>query len=255
MTQVYQFLFVKGGPVMYFIVLGSVFALGLFLERLWALRREKVAPTGFRRRVRTLVRKGQLSEAEVLCQENNSALAVIIGGALRERNTPREWLKDAVDEVGRREVALMDRHIDLLGTIAAVEPLMGLLGTVIGLISAFQRVEALAGRGQGVNPGDLAAGIWVAMITTAAGLIVAIPSYVGYRYLQARVSTLVVDLEEDSMEFVHLLADDAPGRNGSAGASGSDVAKKDQGDSAAAGDPASEKVVAKRQDGANEADE
>jgi biopolymer transport protein ExbB len=208
MYQIYNFLFVKGGPVMYPIVLGSILALALFLERIWSLRRERVTPSAFRHRIRALVKNGKLSEAEELCRQNGSALATLVGAALREAGKPRDAVKEAVSEVGRREVSHMDRYVDLLGTIAAVEPLMGLLGTVMGLIVAFQRVEALAGQGQGVAPGELAAGIWVAMITTAAGLIVAIPAYVGYRYLQARVNGLVIDLEEDSLEFAELLSSD-----------------------------------------------
>ncbi|MBW2734905.1 MAG: MotA/TolQ/ExbB proton channel family protein [Deltaproteobacteria bacterium] len=211
MKEIYHFLFIKGGLVMYPIVLGSVLALALFLERMWALRREKVTPSAFRRRVRSLVKQGKLSEAEVLCQENESALAAVVGGALKEAGKPRAVIKEVVSEVGRREVSHMDRYVDWMGTIAAVEPLMGLLGTVIGLIGAFQRVEALAGRGQGVSPSELAAGIWVAMITTAAGLIVAIPAYLGYRFLQGRVNGLVIDMEEDSLEIVALLAADADG--------------------------------------------
>lgn len=206
MEEIYKFIFVKGGMVMYPIVLGSVLALGLFLERLWALRRERVIPEGFRRRVRTLVKAGKLSEAEVLCQENGSALASIIGTGLKEAGKSRAEIKEAVTDVGRREVTHLERFVDFLGTIAAVEPLMGLLGTVTGLIRAFQRVEAQAGRGGGVNPGDLAGGIWEALITTAGGLIVAIPAYIGYRYLLGRISTLVVEMEEDSLEVADLIA-------------------------------------------------
>ncbi len=206
MQEIYEFLFVKGGPVMYPIILGSVLALGLFMERLWALRRERVIPQDFRDRVRALVRAGKLSEAEVLCQENRSSLAHIIGTGLKEAGRSRSELKEAVNDVGRREVTHLEKFVDFLGTIAAVEPLMGLLGTVTGLIGAFKRVEAQAGRGGSVNPGDLAGGIWEALITTAAGLCVAIPAYLAYRYLQGRVSTLVVEMEEDSMEVVDLIA-------------------------------------------------
>jgi biopolymer transport protein ExbB len=208
MQDIYEFLFVKGGPVMYPILLGSVLALGLFMERLWALRRERVIPPDFRDRVRALVRAGKLSEAEVLCQENRSSLAMIIGTGLKEAEAgrTRSELKEAVNDVGRREVTHLEKFVDFLGTIAAVEPLMGLLGTVTGLIGAFKRVEAQAGRGGGVNPGILAGGIWEALITTAAGLCVAIPTYLAYRYLLGRVSTLVVEMEEDSMEVVDLIA-------------------------------------------------
>lgn len=211
MYDIYHFLFVKGGPVMYPIVLGSILALALFLERIWSMRRERVIPPPFRGRVRSLVREGKLSEAEVLCQENASSLANIVGAALKESNKSRGEIKEVVNEVGRREVATLERYVEFLGTIAAVEPLMGLLGTVTGLIRAFQRVEALADKGGGVNPGALAAGIWEALITTAAGLVVAIPAYLGYRYLQARVTSLVVEMEEDSMELAELIAEKSNG--------------------------------------------
>lgn len=206
MSEVYRFLFVKGGPVMYPIVLGSVFALALFLERMWSLRREQVAPSAFKRRIRALLRQSKLSEVEVLAQENSSTLSLITYAAVREVGQPLAAVKEAVNEVGRREVAHMDRFVELLGTVAAVEPLMGLLGTVTGLIRAFQRVEALASQGGGVNPGALAAGIWEALITTAAGLVVAIPAYVGYRFLQGRLNSLAIDLEEDSLQIAELVA-------------------------------------------------
>jgi len=167
--------------------------------------------------VRSLVREGKLSEAEVLCQENASSLANIVGAALKESDKSRGEIKEIVNEVGRRGVATLERYVEFLGTIAAVEPLMGLLGTVTGLIRAFQRVEALADKGGGVNPGALAAGIWEALITTAAGLVVAIPAYLGYRYLQARVTSLVVEMEEDSMELAELIAAKGNGGDRSAG--------------------------------------
>ena len=160
MSEIYHFLFVKGGFIMYPILAGSVLALALFLERLWALRRDRVIPEDFRKRVRSLVRAGKLSEAEVLCQENASSLAIIIGTGLKEAGKSRAEIMESINDVGRREVTNLERFVDFLGTIAAVEPLMGLLGTVTGLIRAFQRVEAQALKGGGVNPGDLAGGIW-----------------------------------------------------------------------------------------------
>ena len=164
MYDIYHFLFVKGGPVMYPIVLGSILALALFLERVWSLRRERVIPPYFQRRLRVLLRERKLSEAEVLCQENGSALANVVASALDHAGEDRATVKEAVTEVGRHEVAHLERYVEFLGTIAAVEPLMGLLGTVTGLIRAFQKVEALAVKGGGVNPGALAAGIWEALI-------------------------------------------------------------------------------------------
>ncbi|MFH1131123.1 MAG: MotA/TolQ/ExbB proton channel family protein [Pseudomonadota bacterium] len=211
MQEVYEFLFVRGGPVMYPIAIGSVLALALFMERVWVLRKERVIPSGFRGRLRSLVREGKVSEAEILCQENGSALANVVSSGLKNHGKSVGEIKEAITEGGRREVAGLERHVDLLGTIAAVEPLMGLLGTVTGLIRAFQRVEALAEKGGGVNPGALSAGIWEALITTAAGLVVAIPAYVAYRYLQGKVNGLVVEMEDDSLGIAALIASSGRG--------------------------------------------
>jgi biopolymer transport protein ExbB len=208
--DIYHFLFVKGGPVMFPIMAGSVLALALFLERLWALRRERVLLTGVLNRVRARVRDGQFNEAEVVCQENGSPLASVIGAGVRRAGQGREGIKEGIMEVGRREVVHMERFVELLGTIATVEPLLGLLGTVTGLIRAFQQVEALAGRGSGVNPSALAGGIWEALITTAAGLTIGIPAYLGYKYLLTRVDHLAVEIEEEALEMADLIASKGP---------------------------------------------
>jgi biopolymer transport protein ExbB len=206
MKELYRFVFVQGGPVMYPIVAGSVLALAIFLERLWSLRRERVLPSGFRDRLRALVKSGKVSEAEVLCQENQSPLANVVAAGLRRAGLPREQVKEAIMEVGRREVVYLEKRVDLLGTVAAVEPLMGLLGTVTGLIQAFRQVQALSARGGAVNPGALAGGIWEALITTAGGLMIGIPAYIGYRYLQSHVDHVVVEIEEESLEVADMLA-------------------------------------------------
>jgi biopolymer transport protein ExbB len=209
MYEIYHFLFVKGGPVMYPIIIGSIAALALFLERAWVLRQERTVPRGFGARMRTLIKGGKLFEGTILCQENGSALANIIHAGLKESGKPGAEVKDSITDAGRREVARLEERVDLLGTIAAIEPLMGLLGTVTGLIRAFQQVESMASKGTGVNAGALAAGIWEALITTAAGLIVGIPAYLGFRYLQGRINGLAVELEEDAMEVGKLIADGA----------------------------------------------
>jgi len=206
MYAIYQFVFVKGGPVMYPIVLGSVIALALFIERLWVLRRDRVMPRGLHARVISLVGEGKAGEAAQLCAQDGSAVATVMRAGLREAGKPRAEVKDSIMDAGRREVSRLEAHIDLLGTIAAVEPLLGLLGTVTGLIRAFQQVETLAGKGSGVNPGALASGIWEALITTAGGLMIGIPAYLGYRYLQGRVTTLAVEMEESALEVGSMVA-------------------------------------------------
>ena len=209
MYQIYEFLFKKGGPVMYPIIIGSIIALALFLERVWALRRDKILPEALRRRLRVLVKEGKLSEAEVLCQEHASPMAVVSMCAIRHAGKEKAFIREEINDVGRREISHLERNVEFLGTIAAAEPLMGLLGTVTGLIGAFQGVETHAAKGQGVNPGILASGIWEALITTAAGLVIAIPAYVGYRYLQGKVNTVVVDLEESALSLADAVACDA----------------------------------------------
>src|SRR3989339_335234 len=118
MTQIYQFLFVKGGPVMYPIILGSVLALALFLERIWMLRRERIIPSDFRARMRRLLREGKLSEASVLAQENPSSLATIVEAGIQEKSKPTPAIKETVMDVGRREVTRLESRVDLIGTIA-----------------------------------------------------------------------------------------------------------------------------------------
>lgn len=205
MHNLYQFVFVKGGPVMYPIVLGSIAALALFIERLIALRRERIIPSGLHGRALALLQAGKLDEARQLCQSDSSALANIICAGLKDAGRPRAELRETINDRGRTEVARMEEHVELLGTIAAVEPLLGLLGTVTGLIKAFQAVEMLAGRGAGVNPGALASGIWESLMTTAAGLMVGIPAYAAYRYIQSRIENLTVEMEETALDLMRAI--------------------------------------------------
>lgn len=204
----------KGGWVMIPIGLVSVLSLGLFLERVFSLRRSRVFPAALIERTRALIRGGHHSEALVLCQRDASSMALVVSAGLLHNHAPRERIKEAVEERGRLEAGRLDRFVEGLGTIAAIAPLLGLLGTVLGMIDVFKEVDASTRAGNmGVNPGALASGIWKALITTVAGLVVAIPSYVGYKYLYSRVNRLVLEMEEGAAELMDLLApyDVAPG--------------------------------------------
>ena len=195
MAAVYEFL-ARGGLLMIPIVLCSVTALALFIERLWSLQQGKVIPEGFTRMVGDLIRQGKASEAETLCRGNGSTIAQILVSGIRFFGRSRALIKEAMEETGRRETALLERYVQFLGTLASVAPLLGLLGTVLGMIKVFRQVVSeVAMRGQ-VNPGTLASGIWEALITTAAGLTVAIPTFMVYRYLLSRVDRLAVEMEE-----------------------------------------------------------
>ncbi len=193
----YEFL-EKGGVIMVPIALGSVVALALFLERVWSLQRRLVAPPGFFRAVLLLLQQREPGRAESLCAENGTPLAQIAAAGLRKRGAGRTAMREAMEAAGKDAVARLGRPVGVLGVVATIEPLLGLLGTVTGMMKVFMDISEL----QDPQISVLARGIWEALITTAAGLIVAVPSYVGYRYLTARVDALAGELENAGVEFV-----------------------------------------------------
>ncbi len=201
-------LFAQGGALMWAILGASIVGTAVFMERLWSLQRSKVLPRDFVDRVRGLVGRRKTSEAQVLCEENRSSIASIMAAAIRthENGKARAEIKEAVEEVGNREVSHLDRNVEIIGTVAQASPLMGLLGTVIGMIFVFQDFVQSYKDGT-VGPDSFAQGIWQALITTAFGLTVAIPMLVAYKYLQGRNDRLIVDMEEDAMGLVDLLED------------------------------------------------
>lgn len=197
---------VAGGPVMVPIGLASVVGLTAFLERLWSLRRSAVLPGTFAVELLELARQERWADAMTLCRKQPVAAARICEGALADRGRERALIRERLEDVGRREAAELERFIPVLGTVASVAPLLGLLGTVGGMILTFQVIEQ-----QGVQDvSDLAGGISQALITTFAGLSVGIPALVGNRFLLSRVDGLLLDLEELSTELLELMA---PGQN------------------------------------------
>ena len=190
-----------GGPVMWPIILLSTAAAAIMLERLWSLQEQRIIPRELSQRIWKLVEAGQLTDKHVAALAQNSALGQILAAGLVNRNRPREFVKEAIEDTGRHVVHELERFLNMLGTIAAVSPLMGLLGTVIGIINAF---SAITHQGIG-DPRVLSGGIGQALITTAAGLIVAIPSLMGYRYLRGWVDALVVKMEKEALKLVQTL--------------------------------------------------
>lgn len=199
-------LFQQGGPLMWAILASSVVGVGAFFERVWSLQRGKVLPRAFVDRIRAMVAKRKTSEALLLCEENGSSIAMLMASALRafRLKKNRAEIKEQVEEVGNREVAAMDRNVEIVGTVASITPLLGLLGTVIGMIFVFKDFVEAFNAGL-VGPDTFAQGIWQALITTAYGLMVAIPMLVAYKYLQGRNDRLIVEMEEDAMGIVDLL--------------------------------------------------
>ncbi|HUL81132.1 MAG TPA: MotA/TolQ/ExbB proton channel family protein [Gammaproteobacteria bacterium] len=187
-----------GGWLMVPIVACSVVAVAIFFERLWTLQRKRVVPGTLTSEIWELVKHNQLDSRQIARIQQSSPLGQVLAAGLAHRHSPREVMKESIEDTGRHVVLELERYLGPLGTIAAISPLLGLLGTVSGMIRAFTAITA-----QGVgNPTVLAGGIAEALVTTAAGLTVAIPSLIAYRYLRGRVDGLVVLIEKESMAFI-----------------------------------------------------
>lgn len=187
-----------GGIMMWPIILASIIAAAIILERLWTLQTRRVIPAELTEKVWRWVEQGQLQEKHIVALQHNSPLGKILAAGLANRHRGRDIIKESIEDTGRHVVHELDRFIGALGTIASLSPLMGLLGTVLGMIRTFNAITA-----DGVgNPASLAGGIAEALITTAAGLTVAIPALVGYKYLRGRVENLVVEMEKEAIKLV-----------------------------------------------------
>jgi biopolymer transport protein ExbB len=203
MSEVWEFL-ARGGPVMIPIALGSVTALAILFERLWVLRLGVVAPPKLTSGVKAMIARGDIDKATTVCRENPTPLARVLETCLRYRDLPRADIKEALEDVGRREVGRMNRPVEVVGVVGVISPLLGLLGTVTGMIKAFRVVAQSSGGA--VDPGALANGIWEALITTAAGLPVAIMAYLAYRYLQGRAGRLAGEMEHAALDVLDAIA-------------------------------------------------
>lgn len=189
---------IAGGPVMWPLILCSIVAAAIMLERLWTLQRKRVLPRELTDRVWKLVESRSLNQRHIEALARNSPLGRVLAAGLANHDQGRDIMKEAIEDTGRHVVHELERFLGPLGTIAAISPLLGLLGTVTGMIQAF---NAITTEGVG-DPRILAGGIGEALITTAAGLIVAIPALFGYRYLRGVVDLLVVDMEKEAMKLV-----------------------------------------------------
>jgi biopolymer transport protein ExbB len=189
---------IAGGPVMWPIMLCSVAAAAIILERIWTLQRKRIIPQELTERVWKLVETRTLNDRHVEALGRNSPLGRVLAAGLANHDKGRDIMKEAIEDTGRHVVHELERFLNALGTIAAISPLLGLLGTVIGMIEAF---DAITSQGVG-DPRMLSGGIGEALITTAAGLIVAIPALLGYRYLRGVVDFLVIEMEKEAMKLV-----------------------------------------------------
>lgn len=195
-----------GGPFMVPIILCSIIAAGILFERLWTLQRKRVLPQELIKRVNDLTAQNQVTPKVIEALEKNSPLGRVLAAALANKDRGRAIMMERVEDTGRHVVHELERFLNSLGTIASISPLLGLLGTVSGIINSFKAVM-LGGMG---DPRMLAGGISEALVTTAGGLAVAIPSFIAYRYLRGKVERIVIDMEKIAVKFADSLGATPP---------------------------------------------
>lgn len=193
-----------GGWLMLPIILCSVIALAIVGERFWSLQEKKIAPKNLLAQIWQWNKSHSLDKEHLRALAMSSPLGKVLASGLVNRHHPREIMKESIEESGRQVILELERYLNTLGTIASITPLLGLLGTVIGMIKVF---AAITSQGVG-NPTVLAGGISEALITTAAGLLVAIPSLIFYRYFRGKVDVLVLKMEEEAMKVIDVMHGD-----------------------------------------------
>jgi len=192
----------KGGILMWPIMLCSVVGLAITVERFIMLRRADIDTREFMDIMRQVLRQNRLREAIEICDETDAPVARIMKAGILKNNRSKEEIREAIEDAGRFEIPRLERYLSALATCANIAPLLGLLGTVSGMIKAFAQIQNKRGQ---VNPSDLAEGISNALVTTAAGLTVAIPMLVVYNYFITRVDNMVLEMELSSSELIELL--------------------------------------------------
>lgn len=196
----------KSGAIIYPIILCSIIAFGIILERLYYLRKIKIDTVAFMNNIEAALKRNKIAEAVKICEDTPGPIARIIKAGLFKHDRPRQEMREAIEDAGQQEVPRLEKYIKILATIAHISPLLGLLGTVTGMAKAFQVIQMKTVALNPVNTADLAGGIWQALLTTAAGLIVAIPTIVAYHYLVSKVQDFVLEMERSATELINMMS-------------------------------------------------
>ncbi|PIQ61948.1 MAG: biopolymer transporter ExbB [Bacteroidetes bacterium CG12_big_fil_rev_8_21_14_0_65_60_17] len=207
-TEVSQLdIVMQAGWIMIPIVLLSLLTIFLLVERLLTLRKAETDKEGIMDRIRAFISEGDIAGARAYCDAQDKPLTRIIKHGLERLGRPISEIQDAVNGAGKSEAFHLEKRMDMLASIAGIGPMIGFLGTVTGMIEAFQQIQSLQGN---VNPSVLAGGIWEALVSTAAGLVVGILAFFFYNFLLGKISRLVHDMEMSSTEFIDLLQTPSP---------------------------------------------
>ena len=196
----------KGGPMMYLIILSSIIAFGVVIDRIYNLYKARIDADKFMEGITAVLKRNKIIESIEMCNHTPGPIAHIVKAGILKHDRSKPEIKEAVEEAAQMEIPRLEKHLPILATIAHITPLLGLLGTVTGMIRSFQVIQMKALALAPVNPGDLAGGIWEALLATVAGLAVAIPTYVAYNYLTSQVDTFVYDMERSATDLVNLLS-------------------------------------------------
>lgn len=195
-------LVMAGGPLMIPLAICSVIAIYIFVERVLTVNKANVNSDVFMGRIKELVQKGDINGAKMVCAQHDTPIARMIEKGVSRIGSPLKTIEASIENVGKIEVFRLEKNLSVMATIAGAAPMIGFLGTVIGMVRAF---IAIAQEEGAVSPKLLADGIYTAMVTTVAGLVVGIIAYLGYNYLVTRVSKVIHKMEYSSIEFIDLL--------------------------------------------------
>ena len=197
-------MFLKGGIIMWPILLCSIVGLTVIIDRYIVLRKAKINIPAFLVRIRGMIKKKDISGAISYCMEEKSPVANMVRKGLKKYKLGHERVKEAIENAGSQEISKLEKGLPVLATVAGIAPLLGFLGTVTGMISAFMTIQDLQGQ---ANPADLAGGIWEALITTAFGLMVGIPALAFYNYFLSSVKKTVGEMETVANDVVDVIQD------------------------------------------------
>ena len=192
----------KGGFIIYPLILCSLLALTVIIERAISLSRAQINRRVFMKRLAELISRNRIMDAVNYCEKYNVPLSRVMKAGLLKHNQTREYIQSSIEKAIREELPFLERYLGILATVVSVSPLLGLLGTVSGMIKVFIQVEASSGL---INPKMLASGMWEALLTTAFGLAIAIPALVAYNFFLSRSNTLTQEIEDASSELLSLL--------------------------------------------------
>ncbi len=191
---------------MYPILLCSIIGFGIILERLYYFHKINIDAVVFMNTIEDALKRNKIAEAVKTCEDIKCPIAVIVKAGLLKHDRPRQEIREAIEDAGHQEVSKIERHVKILATIAHISPLLGLLGTVVGMAKVFQIIQIKTAAFNPVSAVDLAGGVWQALLTTTAGLMVAVPAIAAYHYLSAKVQDFALEMERSATELINIIS-------------------------------------------------